>query len=134
MARPSHGRMRARWQLGEVTPVRGDDEEEPSEREGDPGDDISSGTMLELRDLRCGEPDPGEQDEQESDFGEVHTGVMRQSDGVHTRHSSHAGGPFKQGMWIDVGVVLAQNVGLCRHGTMWAWLDGASLRPTSTRH
>ena len=65
--------------LAEVTPVRGDDEKQTGERERDTCDDRSSGTKFELRDLRRGEPDPSEQDEQESDLGEAHARLMRQS-------------------------------------------------------
>jgi hypothetical protein len=82
-------------QLGEVTPVRGDEEKYAREREGDAGDDRSSGTLLESRDLGCREPDPCEQDEQESDFREAHARVMRQSDGVHAGHSSCVANPCR---------------------------------------
>jgi Restriction endonuclease len=56
-------------QLAEVTPVRGDDEKQARER--DACDDCSGGAMFELRALRRGEPDPSEQDEQESGFREA---------------------------------------------------------------
>ena len=54
-----------------MTPVRGDDEKYTRERERDGCDDRSSGTKFELRDLRRGEPDPSEQDEQEADLREA---------------------------------------------------------------
>ncbi len=63
--------------------MRGDDEKQTRERERDTRDDRSSGAQPELRDLRRGEPDPSEQDEQESDFRKAHARVMRQSEDVH---------------------------------------------------
>ena len=75
-------------QLAEVTPVRGDEEKQTRKRERDACDDRSSGAKFELRDLRRGEPDPSEQDEQESGFREARARLTRQSEGVHGRHSS----------------------------------------------
>jgi hypothetical protein len=75
-------------QLAEVAPARGDDEKPARERERDACDDRPGGAMFELRDLRRGEPDPSEQDEQESGFREAHARLTRQSEGVHARHSS----------------------------------------------
>jgi hypothetical protein len=73
--------------------VRGDQEKYARERHGDASDDRSTSGKLELRDLRSGEPDSRDQDEQESDFRKAHARVPRQSDGVHTWHSSRVATP-----------------------------------------
>ena len=57
--------------------MRGDDEEDPGDCQRDARDDGSGGSQLEAGDLCCGEPDPGEHDEQESDFRDVYARVMR---------------------------------------------------------
>jgi hypothetical protein len=74
--------------LAKVPPVRGDDEKYARERKRYTCDDRSGGGELELRDLRRGQPDSSEQDEQEADFRKASAGVMRQSEGVHVWHLS----------------------------------------------
>jgi hypothetical protein len=87
--------------------VGGDDEKKARERERDTRDDCSGGAKPELRHLRRGEPDPREQDEQESDFRKADARVVRQSDDVHGWHSSCAATPVsRQGrpdppIWAD---------------------------------
>ena len=55
--------------LAEVAPVSGDDKKQAADRERSARDNRPSPLKLELRD-RCGdEPHPGEQDEEETDFG-----------------------------------------------------------------
>jgi hypothetical protein len=66
-------------QLAEVTRVRGDDEQQTGDRERDACNDPPGLAKPELRDLRGDEPDTSKQDEQESDFGEPHAGVMAES-------------------------------------------------------
>src|SRR5664280_1014083 len=82
--------------LAEVTPVRGDDQEQTRERQRNACDDRSTGSKFELRDLRRGEPDPSEQDEQESDFREARARLRRQSEMVHARQSSCVATPVSR--------------------------------------
>ena len=69
-----------KW-LAEVTPVRGDDEKQTRERERDARDDPSCDASLQRRDFGGDEPDTGEQDEQESHFGDDHPSVRRETIG-----------------------------------------------------
>jgi hypothetical protein len=68
-----------------VTPVRGDDEKQTAEGKRCACHDRSGSGKLELRDLCGDQPDPGEQHEQESDFGEARAGLMRE-----TKDEAHA--------------------------------------------
>jgi hypothetical protein len=67
----------ARPQLPEPTTVGGDNEQEATDRKQDASDDIPRPRKLEGGDLRSNEPDAGDQDEQEPDFGNAHAGLMR---------------------------------------------------------
>lgn len=58
--------------VAEVTPVRGDDEEQTAKRERYARDDRPGGAKLELRELCGDEPDTCEQHEQKPYFGEAH--------------------------------------------------------------
>ena len=58
--------------------MRGDDEKDTGERERETRDDRPTGAELELGDLCGGEPDPSEQDEQESDLREFHARLVRE--------------------------------------------------------
>ncbi len=64
--------------LPEPTPVGGDDEKETTDGEQDACDNGPGPRELECGDLSSDEPDPGDQDEQEPDFGQSHAGLMRQ--------------------------------------------------------
>jgi hypothetical protein len=57
--------------------VRGDDEQYARERKRDTCDDRPGSGELEPRDLRHGEPDSSEQDEQKPNFRKVPAGVFR---------------------------------------------------------
>jgi hypothetical protein len=63
----------------EVTPVCGDDEQHTSEGERNACDDRSRRAHFEDRDFRGDEPDAGEQDQQEPDFGEGDARLMAES-------------------------------------------------------
>ena len=66
--------------------MRGDDEQDPSDRERDPGDDRPCPGELQLRQLRRCEPDSREENEQESDFREADARLPREADNrVHVR-------------------------------------------------
>jgi hypothetical protein len=65
--------------LAEVAPVRCDDEKQTAERERDTCHDRPSDGKLELRDLCRGEPDPGDQHQQEAGFREADPCVMRET-------------------------------------------------------
>jgi len=51
--------------------VRGDDEEQTADGESDSRDDRPCSGKFEPRDLCGGQPDAGEQKEQEADFGQA---------------------------------------------------------------
>ena len=68
----------------EATPVRGDDEKHASEGERNACDDRSRRRHLEGWDLSGDEPDSGEQDQQEPDFGEGYASSMAES-----KHGTH---------------------------------------------
>jgi hypothetical protein len=55
--------------LAEVAPVSGDDKKQSADRERSARDKRPSPFKLELRDCCGDEPHPGEQDEEETDFG-----------------------------------------------------------------
>ena len=72
-----------------MTPARGDDEECTADRESNPRDDRSSSGQFEPWYLCCGNPDAGEQHEQEADLGQAPPGLMSERhDEMHTSHLS----------------------------------------------
>jgi hypothetical protein len=67
--------------------VRGDDQKHTGERERYARNDRPRAAPTEHWDLRGDEPDTGEEDEQESDFGEANARVMCESQ--HWVHALH---------------------------------------------
>jgi hypothetical protein len=77
-----------RGRLAEVPPVGGDDEKNTASGQRKARNDCPSGAKSQLRNLCGDKPNPGEHDQQEPDFGEAYTCVIRQPDDeVHTQHS-----------------------------------------------
>ncbi len=81
--------------MGDVTPVRDDDEEETGERERAAREDMSCRTESQLRDLRRGETGPSDRDEQESDFCPAQA-LVRKSKDAHAQHSPCVSAPVSR--------------------------------------
>jgi hypothetical protein len=65
--------------------MRGDEEKQPSGSEGHARDDRPAFGEPELRDLRSGQPEPGEQNEEEAHLGEARSGVLAHGTDPRTR-------------------------------------------------
>lgn len=75
-------------QLTELTPVRGDDEKQAGGSKGNACDDPSCAASLQPQDFSGGEPDTGEQDQQESAFCKDEAGLMTDRSSKHRLHDS----------------------------------------------
>jgi hypothetical protein len=74
--------------LAEVARVGRNDEEKTGDRKCNTRHDHSDSVNPQPRDLGGDKPYTGEEDQQESDFREAHTGVGRhRKDDVHASHS-----------------------------------------------